>query len=86
MLQRLGFSGEFEAYTVLPRSSAPQWVLENRRISLGDIIGEKIRIRDYWAGFLLVETEDMRVVMHKSDIQHLALGGVIVPGEVNEGK
>ncbi len=86
MLQRLGFSGEFEAYTVLPRSGIPQWILENRHISLGDIIGKKIRIRDYWAGFLLVETEDTRLAIHKSDIQHLALGGVIVPRGVNESK
>ena len=79
MLQRLGFSGEFEAYTVLPRSSIPHWVLEYQHVPLSDLVGKNIFVRDYWAGFLLVETGDTRLVVHKSDVQHLALGGIIAP-------
>ncbi len=73
-LSRLGLSGTFNSYTILPKTS-PKEFIRARHASLKDIIGSRVVVLDYWAGMLLVEDLDRgeRLVIAKNDIQHLLL-------------
>lgn len=77
LLQRLGLKGDYSAYTVLPRSRDPSWVIRFRVLQLEELLGKNIRILDYWAGYLLIETSRDKGILHKSDLQHIALRGAI---------
>jgi hypothetical protein len=78
LLERLGLKGSFEAYTILPRSGVPGWLVTTRRGDLGDLLGKRVRVLDYWAGYLLLDIGGSKLVVHKSEIQHRDLNGLIV--------
>ena len=77
LLYRLGLRGDYRAYTVLPRSRDPGWVTGSKALRPEELVGKNIRILDYWAGYLLVETGQEKGIVHKTSLQHVALSGAI---------
>jgi hypothetical protein len=81
-LSGLGFEGEYEAYTVLPRSL--DWLVTARRVdSLERLRGRRLRLLDYWAGILYLDAEGEHVAVGKHVLQHILLHGSI-EGKVEE--
>ncbi len=75
-LASLGLEGEYEAYTILPKSLG--WLLRVRQTrSLEELKGKRLKVVDYWAGRLLVEVEGgEKLAVPKHILQHYMLKGV----------
>jgi len=75
-LSLLGLEGEYEAYTILPRSV--EWLLTARHAdSIERLRGRSVRVLDYWAGLLYVDAGGERLAASKHLLQHLLLKGSI---------
>uniref|UniRef100_A0A7C4B8P5 DUF2797 domain-containing protein n=1 Tax=Thermofilum pendens TaxID=2269 RepID=A0A7C4B8P5_THEPE len=72
-LSTLGLHGDYEAYTVLPKSAAPRVFLAEPA-GLHSLAGLAACIRDYWAGRLLAVTERGTLVVPKYELLHRLLG------------
>jgi hypothetical protein len=73
-LAKLGLRGVFNTYTIMPRTGLRDFI-SARRVKVEALLGRRLVLVDYWAGLLLLEDLDTgeRLVVAKSDIQHLAL-------------
>ncbi|RUM46674.1 MAG: hypothetical protein DSY37_04815 [Hyperthermus sp.] len=75
----LGFSGTFEAYTILPMNNRPTEIVKAREVGVGELELELLALSDYWAGRMLLETMKSKVTIDKNMLLHRLLDAMVSP-------
>lgn len=75
ILNRAGFTGEYQSYTILPITKPSTFIAVTQPKSLNNLLGKRLVVKDYWAGILLLEDIDTGelVAVDKKNIQHRLL-------------